>query len=143
MKDLKPNILDDYEHRINALIEHHGDEVAFPKMGQFNVTRETLDDYLFQYQAILDSEGSQKSQLTIYGIIAVVPILIVSAIPEDCFPWKADWTLYISIGIGLLLAGLLKGIRVLIKHGQLLSLRREYPEVASYTDAVDDFTTAR
>lgn len=139
MKDLRPNILDDYEHRINGLIEHHGDEAAFPKMQDYKVTREALDDYLFNYQAILDSEGSQKSQLTIYGIIAVVPILIVSAIPEEFLPWKGDWTLFISIGLGLLLAGLLKSIRLLIKQGQLKSLRREYAEVAQYVDAVDNY----
>lgn len=139
MKDLQPNILNDYEHRINATIEHHGGEAGFPQMGAYKVNKDSLDDYLFQYQAILDSEGSQKSQLTVYGIIAVVPILIVSAIPEIYLPWKGDWTLFISIAMGLLLAFALKGIRVFIKQGQLRSLRHEYSEVAAYVDAVDAY----
>lgn len=82
MKDLQPNILDDYEHLVTNAMKRWGGEADFPVME--GVKREDLDDYLFEYQRILDSEGSQKAQLTKYGIIAIIPIIILSAFPETC-----------------------------------------------------------
>ena len=73
MKELQVNILDDYEHLITGAIDCHGDESSFPKMEE-NITRKELEDYLYEYQCILDSEGTQRAQLTKYGIVAIVPI---------------------------------------------------------------------
>ena len=46
MKDLEPNILNDYEHRIARIIEHYGDEEKFPRMEQYGIVREELDSFL-------------------------------------------------------------------------------------------------
>lgn len=46
----------------------------------------SLDDFLFEVQSALDSQGSQKAQLTKYGIVAIVPVLIFSAFPEAMLP---------------------------------------------------------
>lgn len=87
MKELQPNILDDFEHRIGQLIDHHGDEADFPKMEGTGLTRQDVDDFLFDYQAILDMHGTQKTQLTVYGIIALLPVLAVSAFPDSMLPY--------------------------------------------------------
>ena len=59
MKELQVNILDDYEHLITGAIDRHGNESSFPKMEE-NITRKELEDYLYEYQCILDSEGTQR-----------------------------------------------------------------------------------
>ena len=72
MKDLEPNILNDYEHRIARIIEHYGDEETFPRMG-------------------------------------------------------------------LLLALMAKGVRMLVTRYRLSQLRREQKAYAQYADAVDQY----
>lgn len=142
MKDLEPNILNDYEHRIARIIEHYGDEETFPRMEQYGVAREELDSFLSAYQDILDSEGTQRQQLTVYGIIAVLPVLVLSAFPEESLPW-GNKSLFvgigIGIGIGLLLALMAKGVRMLVTRYRLSQLRREQKAYAQYADAVDQY----
>ncbi len=138
MKDLQPNILADYEHRITLAIERHHDEAGFPQMESFRIDRSMLDDYLFDYQALLDSEGSQRSQLTLYGIIALVPVIILSAFPENQLPW-GSFSLLVGVGMGVVLALVLKGIWTMIRQSRLRSLRAARQDVAAYCDAVSQF----
>lgn len=58
MKDLQPNILDDYEHLITRAIERWGEEEDFPVLE--GLERKALDDYLFEYQRILDKREVRK-----------------------------------------------------------------------------------
>lgn len=138
MKDLEPNILNDYEHRIARIIEHYGDEENFPRMGQYGVVRDELDSFLSAYQDILDSEGTQRQQLTLYGIIAVLPVLVLSAFPEESLPW-GNKSLFVGIAIGLALAFMAKGVRMLVTRYRLFQLRREQKAYAQYADAVDQY----
>lgn len=137
MRDLQPNILDDYEHRVTMLIEHHGDEPGFPKMEAYGVSREQLDDYLFDYQAILDSEGTIRAQQTMYGLIALVPVVVASAFPSDTLPWKNDITgLMASVAMGVALAAVVKGVRMVMKRARLKRCVAERPKEARYVEAV-------
>ena len=92
MKELQPNILNDYEHVVNSLVERYGDTAGFPQLETYHVTKELVEDYLFDYQAILDSEGSQRSQQTMYGIIALLPVILLSAFPIEMLPWRSETT---------------------------------------------------
>ena len=139
MKDLQPNILDDYEHRITLAIERHGDEQGFPQLERYGIDREKLDSYLFDYQAILDGEGSQRAQLTLYGIIVIIPVLVLSAFPESQLPWER-WSLLVGIAMGLLLALAIKTLRVSLKNARLRKLRSCNSELAAYCDAVIQFS---
>lgn len=142
MKELQPNILNDYEHRILNTIERHGGEEGFPLMESYGVEREALEAFLSASQDILDGEGSQRQQLTLYGVIAVLPILVLSAFPEESLPWgKAS--LMVGIGIGLSLALLAKGVRVLVTRSKMARLRREQDACASYADAVDNYLSTK
>lgn len=133
MKDLQPNILDDYEHLVTNAIKRWGTEPDFPAMD--GVESEDLEDYLFEYQRTLDSEGSQKAQLTKYGIVAIIPIIILSAFPESMLPW-GKYTLVIGVAIGVALALCLKGLSVLLVKLRLRRLRNANPTLADYSARV-------
>lgn len=133
MKDLQPNILDDYEHLVSNTIKRWGGEPDFPTIE--GVNSEELDDYLFEYQSILDSEGSQKTQLTKYGIVAIIPIIILSAFPESMLPW-GKYTLVTGVAIGVAIALCLKGLTVLLVKSRLRRLRKAYPKLADYSAKV-------
>lgn len=140
MRDLEPTILDDFEHRVNQAIEHHQDEQDFPRMEAYNVTRKELDEYLFDYQAILDSEGSQRSQQTKYGIIAVIPVIVISAFPLKSLPWDSETlSLLAGVALGLVIALAIKGIRVLMKNKSIERQKAEHPDVVAYINAVLSF----
>ncbi|MDY4409336.1 MAG: hypothetical protein SPE56_00675 [Prevotella sp.] len=138
MKELQPNLLDDYEHLISRGIEQHSGEAGFPQMEEAGITREELDDFLFEVQSALDSEGSQKAQLTKYGIVAVLPIIIFSAFPENMLPGRG-YALYLGIGIGLLLALLWKGLSMLSVRHRISNLRRNNEAAAGYADKVEAY----
>lgn len=136
MKDLQPNILNDYEHLITRAIERWGEEEDFPVLE--GLERKTLDDYLFEYQRILDSEGSQKAQLTKYGIIAILPVIVLSAFPESMLPW-GKYSLIAGVAIGLVLALLIKGFVMLLVRVRLNRLKRANPELAEYSASVETY----
>lgn len=136
MKDLQPNILNDYEHLITRAIERWGEEEDFPVLE--GLERKALDDYLFEYQRILDSEGSQKAQLTKYGIIAILPVIVLSAFPESMLPW-GKYSLVVGVALGLVLALLIKGFVMLLVRARLGRLKSANPELADYSARVEAY----
>lgn len=136
MKDLQPNILNDYEHLITRAIERWGEEEDFPVLE--GLERKALDDYLFEYQRILDSEGSQKAQLTKYGIIAILPVIVLSAFPESMLPW-GKYSLIAGVAIGVALALLIKGLVMLLIKARLSKLKSANPELAEYSSKVETY----
>lgn len=137
MKELQPNILNDYEHVVNSLVERYGDAAGFPQLETYNVTKELVEDYLFDYQAILDSEGSQRSQQTMYGIIALLPVILLSAFPIEMLPWRSETTsLMVGIGVGLVLALIMKVFRMGVKKSRLKNLQNANADVANYVEAI-------
>ncbi len=134
MKDLQPNILNDYEHLITRAIERWGEEDDFPVLE--GLERKALDDYLFEYQRILDSEGSQKAQLTKYGIIAILPVIVLSAFPESMLPW-GKYSLIAGVVAGVILALLVKGLVMLLVRARLSRLKRANPELAAFSASVE------
>lgn len=131
-------ILNDYEHLIIRGIERHADEAGFPLLEEAGLERKALEDYLYEYQRILDSPGSQKAQLTKYGIVAVIPVIVLSAFPESMLPW-GKWSFFAGIAIGLLLALLLKGLSVLSVKNRLRRLRAGNADFAAYADRVEQY----
>lgn len=136
MKDLQPNILNDYEHLITRAIERWGEEKDFPVLE--GLERKALDDYLFEYQRILDSEGSQKAQLTKYGIIAILPVIVLSAFPESMLPW-GKYSLIAGVALGIVLALLIKGLVMLLVKARLNRLKNANPELAEFSSKVEEY----
>ena len=140
MKELEPNILEDFEHRVNLTIERHHDEAGFPQMSDYKVTREELDDYLFDYQAILDSEGTLRAQQTLYGIITVMPVIVLSAFPHDSLTQYSSLTyILMALGVGITIALAIKLVRTWLKKSRLQRLRGERIALTQYVDAVIAF----
>ncbi len=138
MKELQPNILNDYEHRIKRQMEKYAGATGFPSLDDFGATREQLDDYLFDYQAALDSEGTARAQQTLYGIIIVIPVIILSAFPQDSLPYSnTSMNLLAGIFCGLLLAALIKLIRVVTRLYRMNKLRKENPNLARFCQKVE------
>lgn len=138
MKELQADILNDYEHRIVRAIERYGNETGFPDMTELQIERKALDDYLYEYQRILDSEGSQKAQLTKYGFVAIIPVLIMSAFPESMLPW-GKYSLIAGVVIGVLLAALLKGLSILIVKTRLRRLKSDNAILSDFADRVERY----
>lgn len=142
MKELQADILNDYEHRITRAIEHYAKEEGFPDMMEAQIERKALDDYLYEYQRIVDSEGSQKAQLTKYGIIAIIPVLILSAFPESMLPW-GKYSLIAGVAIGVLLAALLKGLSMLMVKARIRRLKSNNAKLSDFADRVEQFSNER
>ena len=105
----------DFQQRVNRKIQLNKTYSDFPKAEDYGITESELSDYLFDKQAILDSEGSPRSQYTVAGILIVLPVIIISAFSEKKLPW-GRWSLFVGLGIGLALAGCVKYlIKLLIR----------------------------
>lgn len=138
MKELQPNLLDDYEHRVQAIIARYETAEDFPKFDDYALSKKAVDDYLYDYQILLDSEGSQRSQLTAYGIVAIVPTVVLSAFPEQMLPW-GHWSLLVGIAIGVFLACFIKAVRMTIVRTRLARLKRTQHAAAQYVAAVKQY----
>ncbi len=121
LKTLDKQNLDDFEHRVTNRIKDFGSDGGFPQMENYKVTKEMLDDYLFDKQAILDSGGSERTQLTVSGVLIVLPIIVLSAIPEQSYPF-GHWTFFVFLAIGVLLAFLARVIMHLLIQMRLRHL---------------------
>ena len=86
MKDLEEKyvtVLDDFQRTVENKIRNHKDEDGFPQLPA-ELSEEDLSNYLFDYQAALDSEGTERTRYTIAGFLMCLPILILSAFPDWC-----------------------------------------------------------
>lgn len=61
MKDLESytTVVDDFQHQMENKIKNYTNDHGFPQKG--SLSEEELSDYLFDYQAALDSEGSEEA----------------------------------------------------------------------------------
>lgn len=117
-------LLNDYEHRVKHKIECYRERADFPQPGTYNLTEKQVDDYLFDKQVALDSEGTQRTQYTIAGILIVLPVLVVSAIPDDKLPFGSNASFF-AIAIGILLAVAAKLVGKLLVRSQLRKIYQE------------------
>lgn len=124
------NLLD-YQHRVEQTIERHAADPGFPQMDAYGVTREALDSYLFDCQAILDAGGSARSRYTVCGVLIVLPVIVLSAIPEQQRP-LGEWAILWAVGVGLLLFGVYLCALRLVATARRRRLDRDEPACARY-----------
>lgn len=110
----------------------------FPKLEQFGITKEELNDYLLDKQAILDREGSKRSQYTIMGLLIALPLIVLSAFPQKSLPW-GDYTYLVGILTGLLLVGVVKLATKCLIRRQLKHIADE--RIEKYLEAVQNYNT--
>lgn len=141
MKDLEHKyvtVLDDFQHTVENKIRNHKDEVGFPQLPS-SVTEEDLSNYLFDYQAALDSEGTERSRYTIAGFLLCLPILIMSAFPDGSLPFKGVMNVLAAIGVGLILFFLYRIIMKLVVRNKIRQANQNYPEAKTYVERVMAF----
>ena len=141
MKDLEEHyvtVLDDFQHTVENKIRNHKNDAGFPQLPA-NISEDDLADYLFDYQAALDSEGTERSRYTIAGFLLCLPILIMSACPDDSLPFEGIMNVLAAIGVGLILFFLYRIIMKIVVKKKIRQANQDYPEVKNYVDHVMAF----
>ena len=141
MKDLEEHyvtVLDDFQHTVENKIRNHKNDAGFPQLPA-NISEDDLADYLFDYQAALDSEGTERSRYTIAGFLLCLPILIMSAFPDDSLPIEGIMNVLAVIGVGLILFFLYRIIMKIVVKKKIRQANQDYPEVKNYVDHVMAF----
>lgn len=115
-------VVDDYEHHVNRLIDNHLGDDDFPSMDDYGIDRESLSDYLYDKQAVMDRRGSKRTQLTVAGFMVALPPIVLSAFPEEQLPW-GKWSLFVALGMGLALALVVRLLVELVTWMRLRSMR--------------------
>lgn len=103
----------DFEHMVTEKIDKFAGFDGFPKMEDYGITKDDVDDYLFEKQAILDDEANLTKKYTICGTLIVLPVIAISAFSEGV---KA---LLIGVGAGLLLCLLYVALKRLFDIAKL------------------------
>ena len=75
--------VDDLQQMVFRRIEIWDSNNDFPQMNDFGISKESLTDYLFDKQAIIDTIGSERFQYTLLGLFVVLPIFIVACFPDS------------------------------------------------------------
>ncbi len=130
--------LNDFQHKVERLIRDHKDEAGFPMLDTFRLEQEELDDYLFERQAILDSKGSERSRYTVAGFLIALPVIVISAFPEESLPW-GTWSLLVAVAIGVGLFLLYLAIQKTVIRTRLSRLDANSPEAKRFVDEVLKF----
>ena len=110
--------VDDLQQMVFRRIEIWGNNVDFPQMDDYGISKETLTDYLFDKQAIIDTVGSERFQYTLLGFFVVLPIFIVACFPDSQLPrgintaWMAGAGGVVLFGIYRLIMKMIINIRL-------------------------------
>ena len=130
--------LNDFQHKVERLIRDHKDEAGFPMLDAFRLEQEELDDYLFERQAILASKRSGPSRYTVGGFLIALPVIVISAFPEESLPWGTlSLLVAVAIGVGLFLLYL--AIQKTVIRTRLSRLDANSPEAKRFVDEVLKF----
>lgn len=130
--------LNDFQHKVERLMRDHEKDEGFPLLERFRLAQDELDDYLFERQAILDSKGTQRSRYTVAGFLIALPVIVISAFPEESLPW-GGWSLIVAVAIGIGLFLLYLGIQKAIIKTRLNRLNSSQPEAKMFVDEVLKF----
>lgn len=136
IREPEKQFLDDFEHKVTGKINMYGDRPNFPKLSDYGIDQQDFDGHLFDKQAILDMGGSKRNQLTVGGIIVVLPILVLSAFPENSPIYSNGLmlTTVMAIVVGLLLACFVKALLQMVISYRLS--KHKEAKMESYIKAV-------
>lgn len=125
IKEPEKQILNDFEHKVTGKINKYKEQPNFPKLSDYSIDQQDFDGYLFDKQAILDMGGSKRSQLTVGGVITVLPVLVLSAFPDDSSVYEMGkmWATVAALLVGLLIALLWKAVVQMIVHYRLAKMK--------------------
>lgn len=136
LREPAKQILDDYEHRVTNKIKKCEGKPGFPRLEDYGIDSQDFEGYLFDKQAIMDSAGSERSQLTIGGFVTVLPVIVIAAFQDDSpvYAYGQMWATVGALLVGLLMALLLKGLSKMVIRYRLAKMQD--PKMESYIKAV-------
>lgn len=134
MKEPDKQYFDDFEHKVTGKIEKYSDQPDFPRLSDYGIDSQEFDGYLFDKQAILDMGGSRRSKLTVGGIVTVLPVICLSALPDEQYVFGKMWTTIFALFIGLMISFCLFAMLKAIIYYRLGKLKN--PKMESYVKAV-------
>jgi hypothetical protein len=114
--------VDDLQQMVFRRIEIWGNNADFPQMNEFGISNESLTDYLFDKQAVLDTIGSERFQYTLLGLFVVLPIFVVACFPDSKLPWGTNTAIVAGLG-GIALFGI---YRLIMKTIINIRLKKMY-----------------
>lgn len=133
------NMQNDFHHKITCVIERYDGEAGFPRVQDYNTDKRNIDAYLLEKQAILDSEGTERSRYTLAGTLIILPVVVVALFPVEKLPFK-EYTVFLAILVGLLLYVVVYSIRKMMIKMRIRNLDNECMEEKRYVDAVLEYT---
>lgn len=133
------NVVNDFQHKVTGVMDKYKDSKGFPRVEDYGVSRESVDDYLFDKQAALDSEGTERSRYTLAGVIIVLPIVAVALFPAEKLPF-GEYTVLPAMLIGVLLYAVVHAIRKMLIRVRIRNLDCELPQEKRYVDAVLEYS---
>lgn len=100
---------------------------------------EELGNYLFDHQAALDSEGTERTQYTVAGVLITLPIIVLSAFQEESLPVKGYQAVLLGVAIGLLLYVIYRVVMKAIVRKKVKRAKEDHPEASAYVEKVMRF----
>jgi hypothetical protein len=134
-QDMIAENTNDFQHKVERIIRDHEGEAGFPLLEEFQLVKDDIDDYLFDRQAILDSKGTERSRYTIAGFLIALPVIVMSAFPEEDLPW-GGWSIIVAVAIGVGLFLLYLGIQKAVINMRLNRLNSSNPSARDYVEKV-------
>lgn len=134
LQEPEKQFFDDYEHKVSGKIKKYQDNPDFPKMETFQIDRQELDGYLFDQQAIMDIEGTPRTQYTVAGCLIILPVVILACFPEKAFLGDLAKNTVAALLLGVLLWLFKKSLCKMIVNIRLNRMKNRKME--SYIHAV-------
>lgn len=106
-------IIDDFEHSVTDKMAANQDNPRFPKLEDYGLERDELDSYLFDKQAILDSDADLRKKYTIYGFLLICPVIVAQAFVNGALP------LLMSLAGGACLCGVYWAVAKIVRKIRL------------------------
>lgn len=121
--------INDFEHEVRNKINWGKGRPSFPSLEDYHITSSDLDDYLFDKQAILDKNADLRTTYTVWGILIVLCIVIMSF-----FISNNTVSLFTGIGIGVVCCIIYEMLKRMIKSIRLKRLAN--PQIDKYINDV-------
>lgn len=121
-------IIDDFEHSVTDKIARNKDNRLFPQIEKYGITNDELSDYLFEKQAILDSDADLRKKYTIYGFLLIIPVIVAQTFVNGALP------LLMSLAVGACFCGVYWIVSRLLRKWKLK--RISTPKLVKYIDDV-------
>lgn len=134
LQEPEKQFFDDYEHKVSGKIKKYQDNPDFPKMEMFQIDQQELDGYLFDQQAIMDIEGTPRTQYTVAGCLIILPVVILACFPEKAFLGDLAKNTVAALLLGVLLWLFKKSLCKMIVNIRLNRMKNRKME--SYIHAV-------